>query len=260
MKIAISGKGGVGKTTITSTLAYILSRDHEVYIIDADSDMNLATSLGIKNDVIPIAKMKDLIKERTGADPDQSFGEVFKMNPKIKDLPEKLSIDVKGNGTLKLMVMGTVEKGGEGCICPASVMLKAIMRNIVVKKEEIVILDMEAGIEHFGRKTAESVDTMIIIVEPGLKSIETAGRIKKLGKDIGIVNIIAILNKCFSKEDKEFIEEELKKMNINLIGIIPFDNNVMKSDIEGKPLINYIDSPALKSIEKIAKTIEKELS
>jgi len=257
MKIAITGKGGVGKTTIASTLAYILSKNHNVYAIDADPDMNLATSLGVQEEIKPISSMRNLIKERTGADSGSSFGEVFKMNPKISDLPEKLSYDYKEDGSLKLMVMGSVEKGGDGCICPASVLLKAILRNIIVKKEELIILDMEAGIEHLGRRTAESVDAMIIVVEPGRKSLETAERIKKLSQDIGIKKILAILNKCSSKEEKEFVEKKLVELNIELIGTIPMDKYVITSDIEGKPLPEYKDSMALKCINEIAMNLEK---
>jgi len=256
MKIAISGKGGVGKTTLTSTLACIFSKHHDVFVIDADPDMNLGTSLGIEEEIVPISSMRKLIKQRTGADSGVSFGEVFKMNPKISDLPEKLSYDYKGDGSLKLMTMGTVEKGGEGCVCPSAVLLKALLRNIIVKKEEIVLIDMEAGIEHLGRRTAESVDAMIIVVEPGRKSLETAERIKNLSKDIGIKNILAVLNKCSSKEEKEFVEKKLDELAIELIGIIPMDKDVIISDMEGTPLMQYKNSLALKSIVKIANNLK----
>jgi CO dehydrogenase maturation factor len=258
MKIAITGKGGVGKTTLASTLACIFSKDYDVFAIDADPDMNLATSLGVQENIIPISSMRKLIKERTGVDSGTSFGEVFKMNPKISDLPDKLSYDYKGDGSLKLMVMGTVEKGGEGCVCPATVLLKALLRNIIVKKKEIVILDMEAGIEHLGRRTAESVDIMVIVVEPGLKSIETAERIKKLSADIGIKKVVAILNKCSSSYEKDFVEKKLFELNINLIGIIPTDNIVVMSDMERKPLISYENSIALDSIKVIAKKLKEK--
>jgi len=255
MKIAVTGKGGVGKTTLAGTLAVILSKNYKVYAIDADPDMNLAGSLGIHKPITPISKMKDLIKERTGAEPGSSFGEVFKMNPTISDLPESLSTDYDPEGRLKILVMGTVDKGGDGCVCPASVMLKAIMRNLIIKKDEIVILDMEAGIEHLGRRTAEAVDVMIIVAEPGLKSLETASRIKKLATDIGIHKVVAVINKVASPMEEKFVEEKLKEMDVDVLGSIPRDDMVVKADMEGLPLVNFPDSAALESITQIAENI-----
>lgn len=255
MKIAVTGKGGVGKTTLSSTLSCIFSKKYKVFAIDADPDMNLASSLGIHDKITPISEMRDLIKDRTGAEPGSSFGEVFKMNPKISDLPEKLSLDYGPDGNLKILVMGTVDKGGDGCVCPASVLLKALLRHMIVKKDEIVILDMEAGIEHLGRKTAESVDMMIVVVEPGLKSLETAQRIKKLAKDIGINNIMAVINKVSSVEEEEFVEKKLKELDVGMLGSIPRDSTVINADMEGKPLSQYPESMALKSIEEIGKKI-----
>nr|WP_319374136.1 AAA family ATPase [uncultured Methanobacterium sp.] len=255
MKIAVTGKGGVGKTTLAGTLAVILSKNYKVYAIDADPDMNLAGSLGIHKPITPISKMKDLIKERTGAEPGSSFGEVFKMNPTISDLPESLSTDYDPEGRLKILVMGTVDKGGDGCVCPASVMLKAIMRNLIIKKDEIVILDMEAGIEHLGRRTAEAVDVMIIVAEPGLKSLETASRIKKLATDIGIQKVVAVINKVASPMEEKFVEEKLKEMDVDVLGSIPRDDMVVKADMEGLPLVDFPDSAALESIAQIAENI-----
>lgn len=255
MKIAVTGKGGVGKTTLAGTLAVILSEKYKVYAIDADPDMNLAGSLGIHKPITPISKMKDLIKERTGAEPGSSFGEVFKMNPTISDLPESLSTDYGPNGKLKILVMGTVDKGGDGCVCPASVMLKAILRNLIIKKDEMVILDMEAGIEHLGRRTAEAVDVMIIVAEPGLKSLETASRIKKLATDIGIQNVVAVINKVSNDMEEEFVEEKLGEIGLDILGSIPRDDMVVKADMEGHPLVDYPNSVALQSVEKIAENL-----
>jgi CO dehydrogenase maturation factor len=255
MKIAVTGKGGVGKTTLAGTLAVILSKKYKVYAIDADPDMNLAGSLGIHQPITPISKMKDLIKERTGAEPGSSFGEVFKMNPTISDLPESLSTNYDPEGHLKILVMGTVDKGGDGCVCPASVMLKAILKNLIIKKDEMVILDMEAGIEHLGRRTAEAVDVMIIVAEPGLKSLETASRIKKLATDIGIQKVVAVINKVASPMEEKFVVEKLKEMDVNVLGSIPRDDLVVRADMEGLPLVNYPDSAALQSIRIIAEQI-----
>ena len=239
----------------SGTLAFILSQTYKVFAIDADPDMNLASSLGIHTKITPISHMRELIKSRTGAEPGSSFGEVFKINPQISDLPDSLSINYDDEGRLKLLVMGTVDKGGEGCVCPASVLLKALMRNLILKKDEVIIMDMEAGIEHLGRRTAEAVDVMMIVVEPGLKSFETAERIKKLAGDIGIKNITAVINKVSTSSEKDFMTKKLNEINVRVIGIIPRDNTVIKADMEGKTLVDYPESAAMRSIEKIAQKI-----
>lgn len=255
MKIAITGKGGVGKTTLSGTMAFILSRTYKVFAIDADPDMNLASSMGLHTQITPISHMRELIKERTGAEPGNAFGEVFKINPQISDLPESMSVPIEGHDNLRLLVMGTVDKGGEGCICPASVLLKALMRNLILKKDELVILDMEAGIEHLGRKTAEAVDMMIIVVEPGLKSLETAERIKRLATDIGVKDIKVVLNKVSSKKEKKFLTTKLAELGLGVLGCVPRDDMVIQADMEGKTLIEYPQSSALASIRAIAETV-----
>ncbi|MBW2610548.1 MAG: AAA family ATPase [Deltaproteobacteria bacterium] len=232
MKIAISGKGGVGKTTFASFLIRALAdQGKKVLAIDADPDANLAQALGVKQDaeIVPISEMKEIIEERTESKIG-SMGSFFKLNPKVDDLPEKLSIKING---IKLMVLGGVKTGGGGCICPESTLLKALVSHIVLARDEAVILDMEAGLEHLGRGTAMAVDRLIVIVEPGRRSIETAYHILKLAGDIGIKKLSFVGNKIRSEKDKEFFMENMP--DLQFLGFIPFASDIIEADLEGKP-------------------------
>jgi CO dehydrogenase maturation factor len=217
MKLAVTGKGGVGKTSFTALFARLLKdKGNKVLLIDADPDMNLATVLGVPSEVQkkPISELKELIAERTGVVPGTP-APMFKMNPKVDDIPDKYCTTYNG---LKIILMGTIKKGGGGCACPEYAFLKSLLSYMMVARDEWVLLDMEAGIEHLGRGTAIGVDHMIVVVEPNLTSIETAFRIEKLSKDIGIRNLHVVGNKIQMAEEKEFIRDKLKSMNV--IGFI----------------------------------------
>ncbi|MEW6616349.1 MAG: carbon monoxide dehydrogenase accessory protein CooC [Thermodesulfobacteriota bacterium] len=232
MKLAITGKGGVGKTTITACLSKKFYDDgYSVLAIDADPNANLAMALGFPNpnDIIPIAEMSDLIEDRTGAKPGTS-GSFFKLNPKVDDIPEKYWVEHKG---IRLMIMGTVKKGGGGCVCPESILLRTLVSHLLLVRKEVVILDMEAGVEHLGRATAKAVDMLIVVVEPGKRSIETAWRIKGLSKDIGIENIGVIANKVRSEADREFIRSEMQGFDI--FGSVYSDPRIVEADLKGIP-------------------------
>ncbi|AEF97289.1 ATP-binding protein [Methanotorris igneus] len=253
MKIAITGKGGVGKTFISSVLARLFEKSgYKVIAVDADPNTTLACALGIDEEITPISKMNDLIEERTGAKPN-SYGAVFKLNPKVDDIVDKFAYK-KGN--IYLLVMGTVEKGGSGCVCPASVLLRRLLQHLILKRDEVVILDMEAGIEHLGRKTTENVDLMIVVIEPSKKSLLTAKRIKKLANDIGVNNLAVIVNKIRNIEDKELIKNLIEReVGLPVIGFIPYDEEVLKSDFLGKPV--DLNSKSAKEVEKIFNYILK---
>lgn len=168
MKIAITGKGGVGKTTLSAVLSYLFaSEGKKVIAVDADPDANLAQALGIKQSDIdkirPIADIGELVEERTGVKPG-SMGSVFKLNPKVDDLPEGLGFKVNG---ITLLVMGKAKTASSGCYCPENVLLRRLLKHLVVERDEVVVVDMEAGIEHLTRGTAEAVDAFIVVVEPG---------------------------------------------------------------------------------------------
>ncbi len=232
MKIAVSGKGGVGKTTFASFLVKALTLEGKrVLAIDADPDANLAQALGVKNtdQIVPISEMKELIEERTGAKPG-TMGVLFKLNPKVDDLPEKLSVEVDG---IKVMVMGGVKKGGAGCICPESTLLKTLVSHIVLARDEAVILDMEAGLEHLGRATAMAVDRLVVVVEPGSRSVETAHQIRKLAGDIGLKKLSFVGNKIRSDKDKAFLQDKMP--DFQFLGFIPYRTNIIEADLDGLP-------------------------
>jgi len=231
LKIAIGGKGGVGKTTITSLLArsFAAENKNKVIAIDADPVANLAAGLGIPEDqpITPISELKDLIAERTGATPG-TMGGFFTLNPKVDDIPERFSLEKDG---VKLLVMGTVQSGGSGCICPESTILKALMNHLVLYRDDIVIMDMEAGVEHLGRATSSSVDALVVVVNPGARSRVAAERIRKLGRDIGIKNILVLGNRVKGAEDEQLIKESLSDFEI--IGFIPEHEEISSADRDG---------------------------
>lgn len=230
MKLAVSGKGGVGKTTFSSLLARTLSdRGIKVLAIDADPDANLAAALGITDaeGITPIAEMKELIFERTGAQPG-TIGGFFKLNPKVDDIPDTLSVRLDN---IKLMRLGSVKKGGAGCLCPESTLLKALVTHVVLGRDEVVIMDMEAGIEHLGRATAQAVDKLIVVVEPGRRSIDTAEQIRRLAAEIRLNHIAVVGNKIRSAKDEEFLREHLS--DFEFLGFIPYDDSLIEADLSG---------------------------
>ncbi|MBU1913426.1 MAG: AAA family ATPase [Candidatus Omnitrophica bacterium] len=238
MKIAVSGKGGVGKTSVAAGLVIFFKKQGKrVIAIDADPDANLAATLGfsVSQRPAPISELKKIILERTG-----EVGAFFKLNPKVDDIPDKFSAK---RGDIRLIEMGTVKKGGSGCVCPESAFLKALLSHIFLNRDEVVVVDMEAGIEHLGRGTAQSVEKFLIVVEPNNTSLDTAKKINSLAEGLGIKDISAIGNKIRSDKDKDFIAKNLNDIKIqgyigldeallNSRGILPEDSEFIKNLVE----------------------------
>jgi CO dehydrogenase maturation factor len=223
MKIALTGKGGVGKSTISALFSRMLSeRGNTVLSVDADPDMNLADILGVPSEIeiTPIVQLKDLIAERTETTPGQP-APFFKMNPKVSDIPEKYCVRHRG---INLLVMGTVRHGGGGCACPENAFLKQLLSHLVIYRKEWLVMDMEAGIEHLGRGTAIGVDEMFMVVEPSKTSLETAYRIQKLSNDLGIKKLRLIGNKIQGQQDKDFLLGNAR--DLEFLGFLDYSDEV----------------------------------
>ena len=232
MKIAIAGKGGVGKTTLAGVMArYLAEEGYKVLTIDADPDANLASALGFPPELLkgitPLAAMTPLVQERTGSQKG-TFGGVFKLNPKVDDLPDAYSVTHQG---VKLLILGNIPQAEGGCFCPENVLLKGLLHHILVKRDEVVIIDMEAGLEHLTRGSTKHVDAFIIVVEPGQRSIATARQIFTLAQDLGVKKVYAVGNKVASPEDRRLIEEGLSE--IPFLGHLSFNQQVIDADKRG---------------------------
>jgi CO dehydrogenase maturation factor len=255
MKYAIVGKGGAGKTTLSAALSmWLAKRGRSVVAVDADPDGNLGSALGVPEDGLPqpISGMRDLILERTEAR-DEGAGLMFRLNPRVDDLPERFSVDAGG---VRLLVLGTVELGGKGCMCPEGAVLKALMQHLLLQVPDDVILDMEAGLEHMGRASARGVDAMIAVVEPGMRSVQTAQRVRKLAADIGIDRIVVVANKIRQEHELDKLKEKLTDQII--IGTLPYCAELAQADLEGRS--GEVVDPALaESLDRIGEALEQRL-
>ncbi len=256
VKIAISGKGGVGKTTICAALSRMyLDSGYKVIAVDADPDANLAAALGARGsdaDIAPISRLKELIAERTGAQPGTGGG-FFSINPKVDDLPEDYHTDING---VRLMVLGTVDHPGGGCICPESALLRRLVQHLIVERDEAIILDMEAGIEHLGRATAQAVDMLVVVVEPGQRSVQTANKIADLATGLGIPRFGVVINKVADESQRLVVEKSLADLPV--MGTIAAHPGLIEIDLAGGPV--WSSDELMDEVKPIFNAIQKQLT
>ncbi len=257
IKLAISGKGGVGKSTLAGTLARLYATDGmRVLAIDADPDANLASALGVPTELRPsvrtISTERQLIEERTGAKV-REFGQIFTLNPDVQGIAERYATRHAG---VDLLVLGAAQRAGGGCACPESVLLKALVRHLVLKREEVVILDMEAGIEHLGRGTAMGVDVLLAVVEPSQRSVETARHIRAMALSIGIRNFAVVANKSLSMEaDRAWVAQEFGADRV--LGVIPFDRRIVEGDRADRSVFDIKSDEVLAPFRAIQRVLNE---
>ena len=248
MKVAVTGKGGVGKTTVAASLARALaSLGRDVVAVDADPDTNLAGTLGLRGpEITPLVKLKALIAERVGGG--EGWGGFLRMNPRVDDIPEQFSVQVDG---IRLLVMGGIERGRSGCACPQNVLLREVLGHLLLERDQDVVVDLEAGIEHLGRGTAESVDLMLVVVEPGWASLQTAARVVKLAGDLGLSRLGAVANRIAGDAELKYVRDGLG--TLPLLGVLPLDAELERDTRAGR----YAqDRPFHREIARIAATLQ----
>ena len=228
-KIAVGGKGGVGKTTVCAILSQLFAEGgYDVLAIDADPDVNLASAFGIPNEQSPepLIKMKELIAERTGTGKD-TLGAYFKLNPKVSDVPEEYWLETNG---LKLLVLGAITQAGAGCACPEGAFLKALLTHTMLQRKEVVMVDLAAGVEFMGRASVQGIDALVLVVEPGARSLETANKMAQMARKLGIGLVGAIVNKVAEPSQAEFIESQLT--DAVLLGTLKYSRSLQEADLK----------------------------
>jgi CO dehydrogenase maturation factor len=256
MKIAVSGKGGVGKTLVSGGLARgFAGRGLKTIAIDADSSPNLALTLGLSAEeahkIIPISENKELLESKTST----GYSGVYRLSFTVDDVVRDYSVATPLG--VRLVVMGTVQSLGSGCMCSANAVVRALLRHLMVERNEAIILDMEAGVEHIGRGTAKHVDAFLVVADANLKALEIAKHINDLAAEAEMKRVYLVGNRVMNEVQKETISRFAENNNLNVLGFIPFDQKVIETEMRGETPLAYKDMEAVKAIDVICETLLK---
>jgi CO dehydrogenase maturation factor len=257
MKIAVSGKGGVGKTLVAGALAYSFAKKgFKTIAIDADPSPNLALTLGLPlektREIVPVSENRPLIELKTGT----MFSGVYQLSFTVDDVVRDFSVETPYG--VNLIVMGTVKSMGSGCTCPANAVIRALLRHLIVERDEAVVVDMEAGIEHLGRGTARHVDTMLVVADSVVKSLEIAKRIYELAEDAGIKQVFLVGNKVANEVEGDSIKKFAENNGMLLFNLIPFDEQVLRAEMRGETPLRNEQSKAIRSIAELGKKLMQQ--
>ncbi len=257
MKIAISGKGGVGKTLISAGLAKgFAERGLKTIAIDADSSPNLALTLGLSAEearkITPISENKELVDSKTNT----GYSGVYRLTFSVDDIVRDYSMLTPFG--VNMMVMGTVHSMGSGCMCAPNAVIRELLRHLIVERDEAVVMDMEAGVEHMGRGTASHVDVLLVIADSNLKALEVARRIRDLAKTAGMKQIYLIGNRVMNPYQKKAIIDFAEKNELKILDFIPFDQGVIEKDMQGVSPLSFTELAAVKIIDAISGKLIKQ--
>ena len=239
LKIAVAGKGGSGKTTVSVLLAGVLAREGQrVLLVDLDSDPNLGAALGIPADrATPLVHRADLVAERTGSTGEP--GGMFILNPRVSDIAEKYALRVSDR--ISLLPVGTIERAGEGCFCPQTAFVRALVKRLILEKDESLILDLEAGLESFGRSVVEGLDLLLVVVEPGMRSVDTARRILEMAPGLGIRTVRVVANKM-RPDTLAPLKRRMTEAGIPVGLSVAYSGELALRDLRGEPVLDWVDA------------------
>jgi len=259
MKIAVAGKGGVGKTTIAAALALLQARaGRRVLAVDADPAASLATALGIppevRRQIVPISEQTALIEERTGAKV-KEYGQIFKLNPDVSDIARDHALVHEG---VALLVLGAIEAGGSGCACPESTLVRALVSELVLHDRDSLVIDFEAGVEHLGRATARGVDVLLVVTEPARMAVDCAAQVIRLASEIGLRNVRVVANRVSSDDDEAWIRARLPGHEI--LAALPDSPAIRRAEREGRSVLDGLDVEMRGQLEALLARLDHEVS
>ena len=260
IRIVITGKGGVGKTTITALLAHLFAGSgYTTLAIDEDPQMNLPYAIGIPRDegdrIVPLSKNFDYVEEKTGARPGAGWGMMLKLNPDVEDVVERFG--VKGPGGVNVLVMGTIEQAAGGCLCPENTLLEAVIHYVSLRKNEVILMDTPAGVEHFGRTIARGFDQALLVTDPTFNAVKVVRHATQLARGLGIRTIWLVINRVRSENDVQKVRE-LMGVEMQLVAglfSLPYDENVIACEPDVRPLLDRA-SPFIDRLRDIRARLE----
>ncbi len=257
MKVAVAGKGGVGKTFIAGGLAAgFARRGLKSMAVDADSSPNLAMTLGLSAEetrkIIPLTENKELVESKTNT----GYSGIYRLSFTVDDIVRDFSVATPLG--VNLIVMGTVKSMGSGCMCAPNAVVRELLHHLIVERGEAVVLDLEAGVEHIGRGTAKAVDTLLIIADSNLKSLEIAKRINEMARAAGMKHLYLVANRIMNQVQQDSVKAFADANSLQVLSYVPFDQKVIEADMLGQTPLKNLEIPAVKTIDNICDTLLKE--